>query len=156
MKKLVVVISILCVGLAGFAQTKYTPALSREAQLDKKYTSGLFSNTDGTYFDLTENHNANTVASYLNILDWLQGRVAGLQVYTFRNTKVPFLRNSPAAVFIDEVRLDPSFLNMINVNDIAMIKVMRTPFAGGWGGPGGAIAIYLKEGDEEGDSSDEE
>jgi hypothetical protein len=37
---------------------------------------------------------------------------------------------------------------MLPVHDIAMIKVMKAPVFGGWGGAGGAIAIYTKDGDE--------
>ncbi|HPZ87288.1 MAG TPA: hypothetical protein PLQ32_04230, partial [Flavihumibacter sp.] len=43
----------------------------------------------------------------------------------------------------------PSDLSMIqgmNMNDIAMIKVFRPPFMGGFGGAGGAIAVYAKKG----------
>jgi len=49
------------------------------------------------------------------------------------------------------MRMDPSYLNVLSVNDIAMIKVIKGPFAGAIGnGGGGTIAIYtIKANDEE-------
>ena len=87
--------------------------------------------------------------SYLNILDWLQGRVAGLQIRHFRTLRIPFLRNRPAAVFVDEMRVDPGFLDLLPIADIGMVKIMRTPYAPFRGAPGGAIAIYTKRGEGE-------
>ena len=102
---------------------------------------------------LQHDKGASGAVSYTNILDWLQGRVASLQVYNFRGTKIPFLRNRPATIFVDEVRVDYSVLNMIAVPDIALIKVVPNAFALGVNTSGGAIAIYTKrgEGDEEED-----
>ena len=148
MKKTIITLSILVLSIAIFAQAR-TPTLSREERLNKQYCTGLFSTTEGTYFDLENDNNAIGAPSYNNILDWLQGRVAGLQVYSYRNIRVPFLRNSPAAIYIDEIRTDASFLNALPVSDIAMIKVIKTPFIGLWGSPGGAIAIYTKDGEDE-------
>jgi hypothetical protein len=148
MKKCILTILISILAIATFAQQGNKAPLSREEQLDKKYTSGVFSSVDGTYFDLENDADAIGVNSYLNVLDWLHGRVAGLKVYTYRHIRIPFLRNQPAAIFIDEIRVDAGFLNMLPVNDIAMIKVIKTPFLGGWGAAGGAIAIYTKDGDE--------
>ncbi|MCU7547966.1 hypothetical protein OCK74_02520 [Chitinophagaceae bacterium LB-8] len=148
MKKCILTILISLLTIATFAQRGRHVPLGREEQLDQKYTSGLFSTVDGTYFDLVNDNNAIGANSYFNVLDWLQGRVAGLQVYTNRNIRIPYLRNQPAAIFVDEIRVDAGFLNMLPVHDIAMIKVIKSPFLGGWGAPGGAIAIYTKDGDE--------
>lgn len=147
MKKRFLTIFILLLTTATFAQQSNKAALSREEQLNQKYTTGLFSTPDGTYFDLVDD-NTPDFNGYLNVLDWLQGRVAGLQVYTYRTIRIPFLRNQPAAIFVDEMPVDAGFLNLLPVNDIAMIKVIKTPFLGGWGGAGGAIAIYTRDGDE--------
>ncbi len=91
--------------------------------------------------------NASTVLGHLNILDWLHGRVAGLQVYTTRTGRIPFMRNQLATVYLDEMRVDPSILNAIPVMDIGAIKIIRQPYV--LGGPGGVIAVYTKRGEEE-------
>jgi hypothetical protein len=86
----------------------------------------------------------------LNVLDWLQGRVAGLHIYNAKyNTRIPYIRNQRAGVFVDEIRVDYDFLSMLPVTDIAMIKVIKGPFGNTSGGPGGTIAIYTIRGDEE-------
>jgi outer membrane receptor protein involved in Fe transport len=93
---------------------------------------------------------------YLNILDWLQGRVAGLQVYTARNNdRIPYIRNSRAGIYVDEIYRDADFLNSLPVTDIAMIKIIKGPFAGGFNSPGGVIAIYTIGTDDEGEETDD-
>ena len=148
MKQKLLITVFLFISVAAFTQV-YRPLPSREAELNKKYTSGLFSFPDADYFDLEDDAAALGAISHLNVLDWLQGRVAGLQVYNIRNIRVPYIRNSPAAIFVDEMRMDPGYLNLLPVADIAMIKVMKTPSALFWGAPGGAIAIYTKTGEAE-------
>ena len=83
---------------------------------------------------------------------------AGLQVLVSRSgTRVPVIRGSVASIYLDEMRMDASFLNSIPVNDIAMIKVIKGPFVGAIGnGGGGVIAIYTFRGDEEGEEHDSE
>ena len=154
MKRQFLTILFVFAGLAAFPQATNRSQPSREEELNQKYTSGLFSFRDADYFDLENDANASSAYAYLNVLDWLQGRVAGLQVYNIRMVKVPFIRNSPAAIYVDEMRVDPGYLNLLPVTDIAMIKVMKTPTALFWGAPGGAIAIYTKHGDE-GEEADE-
>jgi outer membrane receptor protein involved in Fe transport len=104
---------------------------------------------DGTIIDMVnENESAD---SYQNVLEWLPGRIAGLQIYYTRyGTPVPFIRNSRAAIFVDEMPVDADFLNNLPVTDIAMIKIIKGPFAGAVGnGPGGVIAIYTLKGDDD-------
>lgn len=148
MKQKIFLLFFLFAGVTAFAQV-YRPLPDRKTELNKKYTTGLFSILDADYFDLENDPAAASALAYLNVLDWLQGRVAGLQIYHIRNVPVPFIRNSPAAIFVDEMRMDPGYLNMLPVSDIAMIKVMKSPTAAFWGAPGGVIAIYTKRGESE-------
>lgn len=149
MKRNIVTLLFLFLSTLAFSQANSRRAISWEEELNRKYCSGLFSTPTATYFDMENDISALGASTFINVLDWLQGRVAGLQVQTIRNTKVPFLRNMPAAIFIDEIRVDPGFLNMLPVTDIGMIKVMRSPHAPFWSAPGGAIAIYTKIGEDE-------
>lgn len=125
--------------------------ISPKEKLNNEYCTGLFKTHDGTIIDLVnENESAK---SYLNVLEWLQGRVAGLQIYYTRyGMPVPFIRNMRASIFVDEVPMDAGYLNDLPVSDIAMIKIIKQPFVGAIGnGPGGVIAIYTLKGDDEED-----
>src|SRR6476620_7442601 len=100
---------------------------SPKEQFNNEYFTSLFKSHDGTIIDLVnENESAK---SYFNILEWLQGRVAGLQIYYARyGTPVPFIRNTRASIFVDETPVDAGYLNDLAVADIAMIKIIKQPF----------------------------
>jgi hypothetical protein len=151
MKKLLLFALAITTTIVVFSQKRITHQKTVEEKLNEEYCSGLFKTYDGTYFDMLNDKQATSAAGYLNILDWLQGRVAGLQIYTRRdNTPVAFIRNSRAGIYVDEIYRDPDFLNSLAVTDIAMIKIIKGPFLGGFNSPGGVIAIYtIDTGDEE-------
>lgn len=122
-----------------------TRAKTPKQELDAKLSSGLFSSGDATIFDFV-NEDQTSAMGYQNILDWMQGRVAGYQAG--RNGSgdvVPMIRGQVAQIFLDEMPVDPGTLNSISTNDIAMIKVLRTSVAARGGGS--AIAIYTRRGD---------
>jgi len=148
MKKIFLITTLFTIGISAFTQVNLskTPN-SRKEILNEQYASGLFKNAEGTIIDV-ENEN---VQGYLNILDWLNGRVAGLQIFVTRSgIRVPVIRGSAATIFVDEMQMDPSYLNFISVNDIGMIKVIKGPFAGAIGnGGGGTIAIYTIRADDD-------
>lgn len=136
----------------AFAQAKYTPNGTPDKQLAETYGIHLFRSGEGTWFDLQDDNGSSGVTTYFNILDWLQGRVAGLQVYHYRNLSIPLLRNQPASIYVDEIRVDYSFLNALSTTDIALVKVMPMASAAGVYGQGGAIAIYTRRGEAEEES----
>lgn len=113
--------------------------------LDEKYTSGLFKSGDSYQFDLV---NDPLATAYLNIFQYLQGKVAGLQINT--NPADPSLswRGGAPELFLDEIHTDASMISTIPVTDIAYIKVFRPPFMGGFNGSNGAIAIYTRKGND--------
>jgi hypothetical protein len=147
MKKILLIATLITTTIVAMTQTRVSSPKSPKEILNDRYTSGLFKNAEGTIFDI-ENEN---VQSYFNILDWLEGRVAGLQVMVSRNgVRVPVIRGSVATIYVDEMRMDASFLNSLSVNDIGMIKVIKGPFAGAIGnGGGGTLAIYTIRAEEE-------
>ena len=148
MKKILVSTALFLICLATFSQVRLSKTAKSEKEiLNEQYCSGLFRNTDGTIIDVANQN----VSAYFNILDWLEGRVAGLQVFVTRSgLRIPVIRGSVATIFVDEMRMDPSFLNSLSVYDIAMIKVIKGPFAGAPGnGGGGAVAIYTIRADED-------
>ncbi|RYY98199.1 MAG: hypothetical protein EOO11_08750 [Chitinophagaceae bacterium] len=150
MKRPILILVALFLTLASFAQRRYVPLPPPAEQLDKAYDVRLFRGVEGDYFDLAGDAATQSAAAYLNVLEWLQGRVASLQVYRVRGVLLPYLRNQPASIFVDEVPMDPSVLNAIPMQDIALVKVMRSPvMAGVRTLPGGAIAIYTKDAEDE-------
>ncbi|HET9825430.1 MAG TPA: hypothetical protein VFP87_08850 [Chitinophagaceae bacterium] len=157
MKKVVLLVFSSLLSLAMIAQ-RYPGKnyMSPAEKLNNEYCSGLFRTYDGIIFDL-ENENESARA-YSNVLEWLEGRVAGLQIYYTRSgTPIPFIRNTRAAVFVDEIPVDADFLNTLPVTDIAMIKIIKGSFVGAVGnGGGGVIAVYTLKGDDEGDDVDED
>lgn len=135
------------------AAAQHARPATKEDLLNDTYCTGLFRTANATYFDLMEEPDASSSSGYLNILDWLQGRVAGLQIYQGRNNvSIPYIRNQRAAVYVNEVRVDYDFLSALSPNDIAMIKVMKGISNAVPGGAGGTIAIYTIRGDEYGDT----
>lgn len=155
MKTIVLLVFISITGTMSFAQRypgkNYVSPLEK---LNNEYCSALFRTHDGIIFDL-QNDNESAKA-YSNVLEWLQGRVAGLQIYYTRSgTPIPFIRNTRASVFVDEIQVDAGFLNALSTTDIAMIKVIKGPFVGAVGnGGGGSIAIYTLKGDDEDDDGE--
>ena len=150
MKKLILIITALVLTLSAFSQKRIAQPKSKEEILNETYCSGLFNTRDAVYFDFTDPTINTSAMGHFNVLDWLQGRVAGLQIYTTRtNLRIPYIRNQRAGVYVNEMWVGYDYLTMLPVADIAMIKVIKGPFAPSFGGPGGAIAIYTLQGDEE-------
>jgi hypothetical protein len=152
MKNIFLIAALITTTIGAMAQTRLSNPKSPKELLNDRYASGLFKSADGTIFDI-ENE---TVGPYLNILDWLEGRVAGLQVFVSKSgVRVPVIRGSVATIFVDEMRMDAPFLNSLPVTNIGMIKVIKGPFAGAVGnGGGGTIAIYTIRGEEDDDEED--
>lgn len=113
-------------------------------RLNEQLSSGLFNSNNEILFDfVNEQQNA---MGYFNILQWLQGRVAGLTINFEDGQYVPYIRGSQASVYLDEMPVDPSLISTVNVGDIAMIKIIKGPFALMTGSGGGTIAIYTARG----------
>ena len=148
MKKILLITALFTIGFSSIAQISLSRnSKSHNEKLNEQYASGMFKSAEGTIIDV-ENEN---VQAYFNILDWLNGRVAGLQVFITRSgVRVPVIRGSIATIYVDEMRMDAPFLDAFSVNDIAMIKVIKGPFAGAIGnGGGGVVAIYTIKADDE-------
>jgi hypothetical protein len=121
-----------------------TKERSRKDSLDEEYTSGFFKGGDGYTFDVEKDPFAK---SALSVLQYLQGKVPGLQVSAYGSQASLSWRGSAPALFIDEMQGDVQLIQSLTMNDVAMIKVYRPPFFGAFGGgSGGAIAVYTKKG----------
>lgn len=116
--------------------------------MDKKYTSGVFSFGDGYQFDVVNDTRAQ---SSMSVFHYLQGMVPGLQMSEgeLGGGWQLMWRNFAPELFIDEMHTDADMVYNLPMSDVAYIKVFRPPFFGSPGaGPGGAIAIYTKKGDD--------
>ena len=112
--------------------------------MDEKYSSGLFTGGDGYQFDMINDPFA---ASAANVFNYLQGKVAGLQINTNANPPSLQWRGGSPQIYLDETPVDAGFISGLNVSNIAYVKVFRPPFFGAGGsGAGGAIAIYTRRG----------
>jgi hypothetical protein len=115
--------------------------------LEKEYATGLFTGETGTSFDILADLSA---IGFPNIMSYLQGRVAGLQIIFDRGSAKAFWQGSLTDVFVNESLTPMDAVLEIPVSDIAYVKTIRPPFVGSvGGGPGGAIAIYTKRGNSE-------
>ncbi|QCX53718.1 hypothetical protein [Elizabethkingia sp. JS20170427COW] len=110
-------------------------------ELDDKLSSGMFKSINSTVFDFVNEEQY--AQSYPNIMQWLQGKVAGLTVQSDgKGNLVPYIRNSPAKIYLDEIPTDTTMINGLPVSNIAMVKVLK-----GAGLLGDAVAIYTRRGD---------
>jgi hypothetical protein len=138
--------------LADFYQAKVLETVTIKAKtksavelMDEKYTSGLFSGGDAYQFDLLNDPSA---FSYTDIFNYLQGKVAGLQI-TLSTPPSLTWRGSTPQFYLDESPVDVSMISSLPVSNVAYVKVLRPPFFGGsGGGAGGAIAIYTRRGND--------
>ena len=116
---------------------------SKKDKMEAEYTSGLFTG-DGTTFITEDDPFAN---SAMDIFNYLQGKVAGLQITTSGGTPILSWRGGTPALYLDQMQMDASAIQGTPMSNVAMIKVFRPPFFGGFGGgSGGAIAVYTKKG----------
>ena len=123
-----------------------TKAKSNVQVLEEKYASGLFSGGDGYSFDLGED---GKIAGGIDILTFLQGRVAGLMISGSGAGATLNWRGAVPDLYLNEIRSQVDMIQGVSIQDIAFVKVFRPPFFGSMGGgAGGAIAIYTKKGSD--------
>lgn len=115
-----------------------------EEKMDEAYASGLFSSGNSRIFAV---ENDPLAGSYQNVLQYLQGKVAGLQISIEGFEGTVSRRGSPTSLFLNEMQAESDLILSTPMSDVAMIKVFDPPFVGAMGGgPGGAIAVYTKKG----------
>ncbi len=83
-------------------------------EMDKRYTSGLFSGGDAREFDLLNDRFA---ATSLNIFQYLQGKVAGLQISVspMGDASLSYRGGTPQ-LFLDETPVDATVLSSLTGN----------------------------------------
>lgn len=116
-------------------------AKTRGQQFNEEYVSGLFKSGDERLISIFDDPSA---VGFMNIFNFLQGRVAGLQIAP---TGVARWRGGPVTFFLDETRVSAQQIANIPMTDIAIVKAYPPPFIGASGGNAG-IAIYTRRGGE--------
>lgn len=111
---------------------------------DDEYASGLFKGGDSYDFVLEGD---NLAMAALSVLNYLQGKVPGLQISVSGTMANLSWRGGTPALYLNEMQSDVQMVQSIPMSDVAYIKVFKPPFfGGGSSGAGGAIAIYTKKG----------
>jgi hypothetical protein len=113
-------------------------------KLEEKYVSSMFAG-DGNSFDLV---NDPVGISSMNIFQYLQGKVAGLQISDPSGQPTLSWRGGSPALYLNEMRADIEQLSSMTVSDIAYIKIFRPGESVAFGGGGGLIAIYTRKGSD--------
>jgi hypothetical protein len=117
---------------------------SKKEEMDEQYASGMFSGGDGYTFIMEDDIAAQGAMS---VLQYLQGRVAGLQITGNGSQMNMSWRGGTPTLFLNEMQSDVNTVQNMSMANIAMVKVFRPPFFGApGGGSGGAIAVYTKKG----------
>ncbi len=117
---------------------------SKTDSMNAAYTSGLFTGGDANTFIVEDDPSA---AGGRTVLEYLQGKVAGLSISVNGSQSSLSWRGGTPALYINEMQGQVDMIQNTPLTDVAMIKVFRPPFIGAMGGgSGGAIAVYLKKG----------
>lgn len=117
---------------------------SRSQLMNEEYTSAMFRSEDAYTFIMEDDI---TAQGSMSVLNYLQGKVAGLQITGMGQQMSMSWRGAQPALFLNEMQADVSSIQNLNMANIAMVKVFRPPFFGAQGGgAGGAIAVYTKKG----------
>jgi hypothetical protein len=118
---------------------------SKLEQYEDEYSRGLFQQNDALVFD---GLGSEDISRSTNIMQFLQGRVAGLTISkNEEGVDVPKWRNEIAELYVDEFRVESADQIFITPAEVAMIKVFRPPaHLSSFSGGAGAIAIYTKKG----------
>jgi hypothetical protein len=112
-------------------------------QLEEKYAKGAFEGGDSKTFDLI---NTDDNITYNSIYDYLDAK--GVRPGRRNMPTLSSLGSYPVDFYLDEILVDAEVIETIPFYQVAMIKVYNT-FSGGWGNsPGGAVAVYMKKGED--------
>lgn len=136
------------------AVTVKTRTKSVLQQVEERYIKNpMFNNAASRSLDLVNDATARNYAA--NIFEFLKARLASVTIrgsgvnYTlnYRNTMSLTGGMLPMALFLNEAQVTSDILATIPASQVALVKVYPQGFIGSAGNsPGGALAIYTREG----------
>ena len=124
------------------AVTVTAKAKTPKEKMEEKYVRGLFTG-DAYSFDLVNDPSS---GGYTSLFQYLQGKVAGLQISTNFNGVSLSWRGGVPALYLNEMKVDADQILSTSVSDIAYVKVFRPGESIVTGAGGGVIAIYTRKG----------
>jgi len=134
---------------------------TKKQLIDEQYTTGYFSYDPTVQSKTILPDDDPAFLGSQNLLTYLQGRIAGLQINPSGDKPSVTWRGITTSLFVDEISqtslsFDPpgkiiqdlSYILSLSMSEIAMVKIFEPPFFGAGsesvGGEGGAISVYLK------------
>lgn len=122
-------------------------AKTTQEKMESTYVSGMFAGDSRGKFDLVNDPMAN---SYTSIFQYLQGKVAGLQINMNGGTPTLTWRGGSPSLYLNEMKTDADMLSSTPVSDIAYVKVFSPGDGGGFLlGGSGSIAVYTRKGGDQ-------
>jgi len=119
-------------------------------RLNNELSSAMFQSPSETIFDFVNDKSLSGGSP--DVLLWLEGRVAGLQIKRDGPDVDATIRNKKVDIYLDESKTEIDFIRGLNIANIAMIKVVKDGFFGSSGNSSSAILIYSKNGNTSSDS----
>jgi len=113
-------------------------------KLNDELSSAMFQSPSETIFDFVNDKLLSSGSP--DILLWLEGRIAGLQIKRDGADVDAYIRNKKVDVYLDENKTELELLRGFPIANIAMIKVVRDDFFGGFGNSNGGILVYTRNG----------
>lgn len=151
-------------GVTVKTKNKGNPILARIDELDKFYTTGMFSGTiRGVMFNIIDDTLGVTANN--NLQDYLLYRIPGVKKYgiSFGKDEAVIINGKlkivtfPVITFIDEVEMDQMGgipISSLVLSDVAYVKYIQGVVIGaGFKTSHGALYVYTKKGTEKGPSS---
>ena len=130
--------------------TLKTKAKSKSQKFEDKYVTGVIGGSASRTLDFIKDP-PNGGAS--NVLEYLKSKLAGVNISGGPVSYSVNLRNNmslgggmiPMSIFVDETQVQPEIASSLQLSQVAMVKVYSS---GPLAGPGGALAIYTKKGED--------
>lgn len=119
-------------------------------KLNNELSSAMFQSPSETIFDFVNDKTLSSGSP--DVLLWLEGRVAGLQIKRDGPDADATIRNKKVDIYLDESKTEIDFIRGLTISNIAMIKVVKDGFFGSSGNSSSAILIYSKNGNTASDS----
>ncbi|MDP3667584.1 MAG: hypothetical protein Q8R50_12955 [Sediminibacterium sp.] len=120
---------------------------TRLEEMNDTYARGVFESGQSRNFNIADDPQGGVT---LTAFAYLVSRVPGLQIndpYSLNPSAI--WRREQVSLFLDEMPVDAPTLASVPISNIAYIKVFNPPFFGApGGGSGGAIAVYLRKGND--------